>query len=49
MRARVPEFAIQGEELRFVQHCHIVRRLLDIGRWLMRARTHGSSTIFSAC
>ena len=28
MRARVPEFAIQGEELRFVQHCHIVRRLL---------------------
>ena len=36
LRARVPEFAIQGEELRFIQHCHIVRRLLDIGRWLMR-------------
>ena len=38
MRARVPEFALRGNELRFVQHCHIVRRLLDIGRWLARGR-----------
>lgn len=36
MRARVAEFAILGDELRFMQHCHIVRRILDIGRWLMR-------------
>ena len=36
MRARVPEFAITGNDLCFVQHCHIIRRILDVGRWLAR-------------
>ena len=34
MLARVPEFAIRGEQLAFLQHCHVVRRVLEIGKWL---------------
>ncbi|WP_241671397.1 hypothetical protein [Dankookia rubra] len=34
MRMRVPGFALRGEELAFVQHCHLARRVLEIGRWL---------------
>jgi pimeloyl-ACP methyl ester carboxylesterase len=34
MLARVPEFAVHGEQLAFMQHCHVARRVLEIGRWL---------------
>jgi pimeloyl-ACP methyl ester carboxylesterase len=34
MHYRIPEFAIQGDELAFMQHAHIVRRVLEIGKWL---------------
>lgn len=38
MLARVPDVAIRGDQLAFMQHCHIVRRVLDIGRWLALGR-----------
>jgi len=31
---RVPEFEIRGEQLAFMQHAHIARRVLEIGKWL---------------
>ncbi|WP_428536628.1 alpha/beta fold hydrolase [Rhodopila sp.] len=34
MHYRVPEFTIQGNQLAFVQHAHIARRVLEIGKWL---------------
>ena len=34
MLARVPEFAVRGDQLAFLQHCHVVRRVLEIGKWL---------------
>jgi pimeloyl-ACP methyl ester carboxylesterase len=34
MLYRVPEFSIQGDELAFMQHVHIVRRILEVGKWL---------------
>jgi pimeloyl-ACP methyl ester carboxylesterase len=38
MLARVPEFAIRGDQLAFLQHAHVVRRVLEIGRWLALGR-----------
>jgi pimeloyl-ACP methyl ester carboxylesterase len=38
LRMRVPEFRITGDELAFAQHCHLVRRVLEIGRWLASGR-----------
>ena len=34
MMYRVPEFAIDGDLLCFMQHAHIARRVLEIGKWL---------------
>jgi pimeloyl-ACP methyl ester carboxylesterase len=34
MHYRVPEFAIQGDTLVFMQHAHVARRVLEIGKWL---------------
>ncbi|MFZ4406546.1 MAG: alpha/beta fold hydrolase [Paracraurococcus sp.] len=34
LRMRVPDFRILGEELAFMQHCHLARRVLEIGRWV---------------
>ncbi|MBS0643757.1 MAG: alpha/beta hydrolase [Proteobacteria bacterium] len=34
MHYRVPEFAITGDELAFMQHAHVVRRVLEVGKWL---------------
>ncbi len=34
MQRQVAEFAIEGDELAFAQHCHIARRVLEIGKWL---------------
>ena len=34
MLARVPEFTVRGDQLAFLQHCHVVRRVLEIGKWL---------------
>ena len=31
---RSSEFSIQGDELAFMQHAHIARRVLEIGKWL---------------
>jgi pimeloyl-ACP methyl ester carboxylesterase len=39
MLARVPEFSVRGEQLAFLQHCHIVRRVLEIGKWLCPGHT----------
>lgn len=34
MLARVPEFAVRGDQLAFLQYAHVVRRVLEIGKWL---------------
>ncbi len=34
---RVPEFTIQGDQLTFMQYVHVVRRVLEIGKWLALA------------
>jgi pimeloyl-ACP methyl ester carboxylesterase len=34
MMYRLPDFAIKGEQLAFMQHAHIARRVLEIGKWL---------------
>ena len=34
MMYRLPEFAIHGEQLAFMQHAHVARRVLEIGKWL---------------
>jgi pimeloyl-ACP methyl ester carboxylesterase len=34
MMYRVPEFQIKGEILAFMQHVHLARRILDIGKYL---------------
>lgn len=31
---RVPQFGIDGNTLTFMQHVHVVRRVLEIGKWL---------------
>lgn len=42
MRHRVPEFRITGEEIAFLRHCHLARRVLEIGRWLV---LHGDGPV----
>jgi len=39
MMYRLPEFAIQGDELAFMQHAHVARRVLEVGKWLALGRT----------
>ena len=39
MRMRVPEFGAAGDELAWAQHCHLLRRALDLGRWVLRGET----------
>ena len=39
MLARVPEFTVRGDQLAFLQHCHVVRRVLEIGKWLALGHT----------
>lgn len=34
MAYRVPEFGIDGDTLTCMQHVHVVRRVLEIGKWL---------------
>jgi len=34
MLARVPEAKLTGDTKSFAQHCHLVRRILEIGKWL---------------
>ncbi|HME24485.1 MAG TPA: alpha/beta hydrolase [Acetobacteraceae bacterium] len=34
MLARVPEFMVRGDERAFLQHAQVVRRVLEIGKWL---------------
>ncbi|MCU0889233.1 MAG: alpha/beta hydrolase [Rubritepida sp.] len=36
MRMRVPDFAWEGDELAWAQHAHLLRRALDLGRWVAR-------------
>src|SRR5271156_2568474 len=38
MMYRVPEFSIQGDQLAFMQHAHVARRVLEIGKWLALGR-----------
>jgi pimeloyl-ACP methyl ester carboxylesterase len=39
MLARVPEVSLTGDTLAFAQHCHVVRRVLDIGRHLAQGHS----------
>lgn len=34
MLARVPEAMLDGDALAFAQSCHVVRRVLEVGKWL---------------
>jgi hypothetical protein len=38
MMYRLPEFSIQGDQLAFMQHAHVARRVLEVGKWLALAR-----------
>ena len=38
MLARVPEAKLDGDPLAFAQSCHVVRRVLEIGKWLTLGR-----------
>ncbi|HEY8288548.1 MAG TPA: hypothetical protein VIG49_04705, partial [Acetobacteraceae bacterium] len=38
MHYRVPDFAIRGDTLCFMQHAHVARRVLEIGKWLALGR-----------
>jgi pimeloyl-ACP methyl ester carboxylesterase len=38
MLARVPAVRLAGDALAFAQSCHLVRRVLEIGKWLARGR-----------
>jgi pimeloyl-ACP methyl ester carboxylesterase len=39
MLYRVPNFHIEGETLAFMQHAHLARRVLEIGKWLALGHT----------
>jgi pimeloyl-ACP methyl ester carboxylesterase len=39
MHYRLPEFVIQGDQLAFMQHVHVARRILEIGKWLALGNT----------
>ena len=39
MMYRLPEFQIKGETLAFMQHAHLARRVLEIGKWLALGNT----------
>lgn len=39
MHYRIPEFSIQGDQLAFMQHAHLARRVLEIGKWLALGNT----------
>src|SRR5207253_5014129 len=32
------EFAIEGDQLAFMQHAHVARRVLEVGKWLALGR-----------
>ena len=38
MMYRLPEFSIQGDELAFMQHAHVARRVLEVGKRLAFGR-----------
>lgn len=44
LRMRVPGFAAEGDELAWVQHAHILRRALDLARWVRRGETGPAPT-----
>ena len=39
MLYRVPEFQVKGEALAFMQHAHLARRVLEVGKWLASGNT----------
>lgn len=39
MLYRVPEFRVEGDQLTFMQHAHVVRRVLEIGKFLALGNT----------
>jgi hypothetical protein len=38
MMYRLPEFFIEGDELAFMQHAHVARRVLGVRKWLALGR-----------
>jgi pimeloyl-ACP methyl ester carboxylesterase len=34
LHSRASDFAIQGDQLAFMQHAHVARRVLEVGKWL---------------
>jgi pimeloyl-ACP methyl ester carboxylesterase len=41
LRMRVPGFSVEGDELAWAQHAHILRRIFDLARWAL----HGADRL----
>ena len=39
MKARVPQFAVIGDEQKLLQYAHLVRRTLELARWVANGRS----------
>jgi pimeloyl-ACP methyl ester carboxylesterase len=42
MKFRVPEFSVAGDEAKLLQHAHLVRRALELARWVANGRDPGA-------
>jgi pimeloyl-ACP methyl ester carboxylesterase len=42
MKFRVPEFSVTGDEQQLLQHAHLVRRSLELARWVANGRDPGA-------
>ncbi|HYZ22125.1 MAG TPA: alpha/beta hydrolase [Rhodopila sp.] len=47
MHYRVPDFAIQGSQLAFMQFAHLARRVLEVGKWLALGRAEPAPVCLS--
>lgn len=36
---RVPEFSVSGDQILFMRHAHVARRVLEVGKWLALGHT----------
>jgi pimeloyl-ACP methyl ester carboxylesterase len=42
MKFRVPEFSVAGDEAKLLQHAHLMRRSLELARWVANGRDPGA-------
>ena len=42
MKFRVPEFSVSGDEQKLLQHAHLVRRSMELARWVANGRDPGA-------